>query len=192
MAKKSLKKVLPKEKTKLQIVSKVSKEKVKLPIALKEKDKIQIGSKEAPKIKPAHSSVKVKLLKTKGKKEKLFLPFDYGVYKENKVALMKAQLGVLRCLRNIENIKKLQDTKRKLKRELRVMLISSKKNFTKAISDMPNVTGEIEEESHRKASTKIDLSSYQRSEYKIEETNPLNQELTDIQNKIKKLSTYQR
>lgn len=192
MAKKSLKKALPKEKTKLQIVSKVSNEKAKLQTVPKEKTKAQISPKETPKIKPTHAFVKSRPLKTKGKKEKLFLPFDYGVYKENKVALMKAQLGVLRCLRNIENIKKLQDTKRKLKRELRVMLISSKKNFTKAITDMPNVTGEIEEESHRKASTKIDLSSYQRSEYKIEETSPLNQELTDIQNKIKKLSTYQR
>lgn len=132
------------------------------------------------------------------KKEKvdpIFLPFDYEAHKENKVILMKAELAVLRSLRILENLKRLQDEKSKLRKQLLNMFSQSSRDFEKTINEMPVLTNTGEIKRIEKAAN-IDFGeAYER---KIEslaasgaDKTALGKELSVIQEKLKKLSEYQ-
>jgi len=138
---------------------------------------------------------KEKFISKKEKADPVFLPFDYNSHKENKVTLMKAELSVLKCLKILENLKRLQDEKGKLKRELQHMLSSSVRDFEKTINEMPIINNmrEIKKVEGAKAA---DFS--QPYEEKLSamastgtDTTALGKELSVIQEKLKKLSAYQ-
>lgn len=138
---------------------------------------------------------KKKFISQREKPDPVFLPFSYTSHKENKVSLMKAELSALKCLRIVENLKRLQDEKSKLKRELQHMLASSVRDFEKATNEMPLINN-MREIKRVEESTSTDFS--QPYEEKLRtmastgtDTTALGKELSVIQEKLKKLSNYQ-
>ncbi len=138
---------------------------------------------------------KEKFISKKERADPVFLPFDYSSHKENKVILMKTELSALRCLRILESLKRLQDEKDKLKRELQHMLSSCINNLEKSSNEMPTINhlGEIKKLERTKTA---DFSQPYEEKLRAMEssgtdTTALGKELSVIQEKLKKLSAYQ-
>jgi len=137
----------------------------------------------------------IKKVIVKEKSDPIFLPFDYEVHKENKISLMKTELSVLKCLKILENLKRLQEQKARLKKELQLLLSASLRNFEKTWDEMPMIehTNEI-----KKLEKTSNADFGQEYEEKIQylasagsDTTALGKELSIIQEKLKKLSSYQ-
>jgi len=138
---------------------------------------------------------KEKFISKRERPDPVFLPFDYASHKENKVTLMKAELAALKCLRILENLKRLQDEKGKLKRELQHMLSSSVKDFEKATNEMPLINNMREIKRVEETKTADFSQPYEEKLRAMEstgtDTTALGKELSIIQEKLKKLSNYQ-
>lgn len=139
---------------------------------------------------------KTKIISKKDKIDPVFIPFDYEGHKENKITVMKAELSVVRCQRIIENLKKLQEQKGRLRRELQHLFSSSLRDFQKTISDMPIVTNTGEIKKIETSSVSADFGEdFSRKLESLStsgsDTTALGKELSVIQDKLKKLSSYQ-
>lgn len=126
----------------------------------------------------------------------IFLPFSYEAHKENKINLMKAELSMVKCIRILETIKRLQDQKAKLKREFQLNLSANIKDIKKTLNELPSVMFEKEAKKVQK-NTNIKINEFEEEiiENQMQEINTnktaFEKELSTIQEKIKKLSAYQ-
>jgi len=136
-----------------------------------------------------------KIISKKEKSDPIFLPFNYEAHKENKVTLMKAELAVIRCLRILENLKRFQEEKCRLRKELQHMLSSSTRDFEKTIEEMPTINNSKEIIRIEQTINTDFGNSYEEKLRSLAsagaDRTALGKELSIIQDKLKKLSNYQ-
>lgn len=132
----------------------------------------------------------------------IFLPINYQEGKDSKIELMKSELSILRCMRTLENIKRIKSEKYKLKKSFNQLLIETRKELEKTIKLLPEIYSTnpepiqpIKSIQEKKAPPLIIESPIEVKEIKppVDRCERgINKEVALIQEKLKKLSQYQR
>ena len=135
------------------------------------------------KMKKSRKKVKAK---TSGP---LFVPINQGLQKDSKILVMNMELSMLKCMRAIEKIKRIQNEKNNLKKELNKFSKKTIEDFIKLKENLPEVI--IEEKGPQIKVIKPKKSEIVKSEFAKIRVDPLEKELEIIQEKLKKLSAYQ-
>jgi hypothetical protein len=141
----------------------------------------------------AHKKVTSKKKVLAVKKDLVFIPVVYGVYKKNKMNLLNTQVKVLECIKRINNLQILQKQKEALKLEFYRNLSEAMRLYHHTQSLLPVV---IEPQPAKKIEKSVEIAiNYQDSNSsfsyskKISQPDDLDSELKEIQEKLNALNS---